>query len=118
MKPAFFFNSLSAALALTLASTGAGTAQNTTPRETATFQKSDLPGYELVVKNCQTCHSPEYVVTQPPASTRTYWDATIKKMKNPFGAFFPDEDIAPMVDYLVKTYGAERSRSAAPPVKK
>jgi hypothetical protein len=29
-------------------------------------------------------------------------------MRQPFGAFFADEDIAPMVDYLVKTYGNER----------
>jgi len=31
-------------------------------------------------------------------------------MKKPFGAPFPDEDIAAMVDYLVKTYGAERAK--------
>jgi hypothetical protein len=29
-------------------------------------------------------------------------------MKKPFGAQFDDADIAPMVDYLVKTYGTER----------
>lgn len=29
-------------------------------------------------------------------------------MKKPFGAPFPDQDIPAMVDYLVKTYGAER----------
>ena len=46
---------------------------------------------------------------QPPTSARAYWDATVKKMKKPFGAQFPDEDIAAMVDYLVKTYGAERT---------
>jgi sulfite dehydrogenase len=32
----------------------------------------------------------------------------VKKMKKPFGAQFDDADIAPMVDYLVKTYGTER----------
>ena len=31
-------------------------------------------------------------------------------MKKPFGAQFPDEDVPAMVDYLVKTYGAERAR--------
>jgi sulfite dehydrogenase len=34
-------------------------------------------------------------------------------MKKPFGATFPDADVPAMVDYLVKTYGAERS--TAPP---
>jgi sulfite dehydrogenase (cytochrome) subunit B len=43
-------------------------------------------------------------------SPRTYWDATVRKMKQPFGATFLDEDVAAMVDYLVKIYGAERTR--------
>jgi sulfite dehydrogenase len=79
--------------------------------ETATYQKSDLPGYALVQRNCLTCHSAEYVSTQP-RLPRTYWEATVKKMKTPFGAMFPDEDIPAMVDYLSKTYGSEGS--AAP----
>ena len=49
---------------------------------------------------------------QPPASSRAYWDATVRKMKKPFGALFPDEDVPAMVDYLVKTYGAERGAAA------
>ena len=32
-------------------------------------------------------------------------------MKQPFGATFPDEDVAAMIDYLVKIYGAEASAS-------
>jgi sulfite dehydrogenase len=46
---------------------------------------------------------------------RTYWEATVKKMKKPFGAQFEDADIAPMVDYLVKTYGNERSAEGKTP---
>lgn len=80
----------------------------TLPPETAVYVASDLPGYQLVQKNCVGCHSAHYVAMQPPGSGRTWWDATVKKMKKPFGAPFPDEDIALMVDYLVKTYGAER----------
>jgi sulfite dehydrogenase len=34
-------------------------------------------------------------------------------MKKPFGAQFADEEIPAMVDYLVKTYGAERTATAA-----
>jgi len=103
-------------LALTCAiarSLGAQERSSPPPRDAATFKESDLPGYRLVLGNCLVCHSAEYVVTQPPTSPRTYWDATVKKMKKPFGAPFPDDDIAPMVDYLVKTYGAERPRPAA-----
>ena len=80
----------------------------TLPPETAAYAASDLPGYQLVQRNCAGCHSAHYVAMQPPSSSRTYWDATVKKMKKPFGAPFPDEDIGAMVDYLVKTYGAER----------
>ena len=83
------------------------------PPETAAYKPSDLPGYRLVQQNCLTCHSAQYVQYQPPSSPRGYWDATVKKMKKPFGAPFAEEDIPAMVDYLVKTYGAERGAQAA-----
>ena len=81
------------------------------PAETAQYTPSDLPGYTLVLRNCMICHSAQYAQSQPPASPRAYWDATVKKMKKPFGATYPDEDTAAMVDYLVKTYGAEHAAS-------
>ena len=77
---------------------------------TAVYGASGLPGYPLVQRHCVTCHSAQYVTTQPPVSNRSYWEATVRKMKKPFGAQFPDEDVPAMVDYLVKTYGAERTR--------
>lgn len=80
----------------------------TLPDETVTFRKSDLPGYQLVQQNCLICHSAHYPQMQPGTLPRAYWEATVKKMKKPFGAQFPDEDIPAMVDYLVKTYGAEK----------
>lgn len=85
----------------------------TLPRETAVYAPSDLPGYKLVQQNCLMCHSAHYVLYQPPGSPRTYWDTIVRKMKHPYGAFFADEDIAPMVDYLVKTYGNERPSAGA-----
>jgi sulfite dehydrogenase len=79
------------------------------PPETATYQPSELPGYQLVLQNCLICHAAQYAQYQPPASSRAYWDATVRKMKKPFGAPVPDDAIAPIVDYLVKTYGAEQT---------
>lgn len=79
------------------------------PPETASYQPSNLPGYRLVQQDCLICHSAQYVQFQPPSSPRGYWEATVKKMKKPFGAPFADEDIPAIVDYLVKTYGAERT---------
>ena len=84
------------------------------PSETSLFKPSELPGYALAQRNCMTCHSVHYIQSQPPASPRAYWEATVKKMKKPFGAQFPDAEIPDMVDYLVKTYGAERATAARP----
>jgi hypothetical protein len=98
---------LSAALTI-----GTGAQGKSMPPETAKYRASDLPGYTLVLRNCLTCHSAQYVSTQPPTSSRNYWEATVRKMQKPFGAEFPVEDIPAMVDYLAKEYGAE-GRSAA-----
>lgn len=92
---------------------GAGTASATEiklPDETAAYKQSTLPGYQLVLNNCLLCHSAHYAQMQPPSSPRGYWEATVKKMKKPFGAQFSDEDIPAMVDYLTKVYGAEKPK--------
>lgn len=99
-----------------LAGAAAGAVQINLPPDNAAFKPSPLPGYQLVQRNCMTCHSAHYVLTQPPTLSRTYWEATVKKMKKPFGATFDDADIGPMVDYLVKTYGNERPQAGKPPV--
>jgi cytochrome c551/c552 len=83
------------------------------PPESIAYRPSQLSGYSLVQRNCMTCHSAHYVQSQPSSSPRGYWEATVKKMKKPFGAQFPDDDIPAMVDYLVKTYGAERTAAPA-----
>jgi sulfite dehydrogenase len=94
-----------------LGACGASTAAEIVlPPETAAYKPSPLPGYQLVLSHCMLCHSAQYAQMQPPSSARPYWEATLKKMKKPFGAQFPDEDIPAMVDYLVKTYGAEKTK--------
>jgi len=100
-------------VALALAASTGGAAQRTItlPPDNAAYAASTLPGYQLVQRNCQGCHSAHYVLMQPQTLSRTFWDATVKKMKKPFGAQFPDADIEAMVDYLVKTYGAERAKA-------
>jgi sulfite dehydrogenase len=98
--------SLLSAAALIASTPAAYALKITLPAETATYKPSNQPGYRLVQQNCLDCHAAQYVQFQP-TSSRQYWDATVKKMKKVFGAQFADEDIGPMVDYLVKTYGAE-----------
>jgi hypothetical protein len=98
---------------VTFSSLSAYAVDITLPPETVTYRQSDLPGYQLVQQNCLICHSAHYPQMQPGTSARGYWEATVKKMKKPFGAQFPDEDIPAMVDYLVKTYGIERVTATA-----
>jgi len=105
---------LAASLALTLAAVPAAYALDIQlPQETAAYQPSELPGYRLVQQNCMTCHAAQYVTSQPHSLGRGYWEATVKKMKVAFGAPLHDEDIPVIADYLVKTYGAERSATVA-----
>ncbi len=96
-----------ALLALCAAAQQASALEIDLPAETAMYKESSLPGYSLTLQNCLMCHSAQYVQSQPPTSPRTYWEATVKKMKHPFGAPFPEADIPAIVDYLTKTYGAE-----------
>lgn len=98
---------LSVLFGLIIALPAASALDITLPPDRASFKPSDLPGYALVQRDCVICHSAQYVLYQPASLPRSYWEATVKKMKNPFGAPFADEDIPAIVDYLVRTYGAE-----------
>lgn len=111
------FHILAAVVAATClaAATGAAALTIDLPTETTVYKPNSLAGYELVQRNCMTCHSAQYVASQPTTSSRTYWDATVKKMKKPFGATFDDAEIPAMVDYLTKTYGMEPVPPAAKP---
>jgi mono/diheme cytochrome c family protein len=73
------------------------------PPETGTYKTGS--GMELAQANCMICHSTEYVASQPPMP-RKFWEATVKKMKEKFGAPIPDAQIVALVDYLASTYGA------------
>ena len=83
------------------------------PPETASFKPT--PGSELANGQCLTCHSVDYVVIQPPSS-RAYWESCVKKMREKFGATIPDEQVEPLVNYLVQNYGANTNGVTAAPV--
>ena len=65
----------------------------------------DLPGREKVASSCAVCHTPRYVLEQPPLPRKT-WEAEVEKMRKTYGAPVPEGDVAAIVDYLV----AVRSR--------
>lgn len=72
------------------------------PPESGTYRQG--PGVELATAFCLNCHSTEYCESQP-ALPEKYWDGTVKKMKEKFGAPLPDEAMAPLVKYLTGAYG-------------
>lgn len=82
------------------------------PPDGMQLTESSLPGYAKARANCVTCHSAEYMRYQPPTAARPYWENMVKRMKAVFNAPIDDADVPEIVDYLVKTYGAERTPSA------
>jgi cytochrome c553 len=82
----------------------------TLPADGLQLEPSTLPGYAKAKAECVACHSAEYMAYQPPSAPRTYWEAMVARMKSVFKAPIDDADQPLIVDYLVKTYGNERSR--------
>jgi len=72
------------------------------PPETGVYRPA--PGVELAQAFCLNCHSTEYTEAQPPLPD-AYWQGTVKKMKEKFGATLPDDVIAPLTQYLIRAYG-------------
>ena len=73
------------------------------PAETGVFKTG--PGVEIANGQCLVCHSVEYVATQPPLP-RAFWTASVKKMREKYGAAIPEEQVEPLLDYLALHYGA------------
>jgi len=76
------------------------------PPETTRLERG--PGVEVATAQCLLCHSADYISIQPPMNRAT-WAATVAKMKDKYGApILPDSTNA-LVNYLVKTYGTEKT---------
>jgi len=72
------------------------------PPETSRFIAA--PGVEMAQRYCLTCHSADYVGTQPPHMTAGFWQNEVTKMRNAYGAPIPDDAAKAITDYLVATY--------------
>lgn len=79
----------------------------TLPPDTLGFKTG--AGAELATGQCLVCHSAHYVTTQP-VLPRAFWKASVEKMQKKYGAPIPDDQIAPLVEYLVQTYGNEQAK--------
>ena len=75
----------------------------TLPPEIAAFPPG--PNVDAAESHCLTCHSAEYVLTQPPKLKRSkdFWRAEVTKMVKVFGAPIEDGVAARIIDYLVST---------------
>jgi len=67
---------------------------------------AQAPGHEAVENNCMACHSLDYPRTNAKFLDRKGWQAEIDKMVKVYGAEIAPADIATIVDYLTKNYGA------------
>jgi len=98
-------------LGLALAASVPAAAKSITlPPDGVQLKASPLPGYAKAQSNCVGCHSAEYMLYQPATAPRAYWDAMVKRMKDVFKAPVDDANMPEIVDYLVKTYGAEQPK--------
>jgi len=91
-----------ALIPLSSASLRAGEVSIELPQEKAAFKST--AGSELAQAFCVQCHSVEYISFQPPMP-RKFWEASVLKMKDKYGAPIPAEMVTKLTDYLVATYG-------------
>jgi hypothetical protein len=63
-------------------------------------------GRNLVTAYCNACHSPRYILMQPPLS-REQWTAEVNKMVKTYGADIPEGDQTTILNYLVAHYTLE-----------
>lgn len=59
----------------------------------------DGPGVELITNNCQSCHSPGMILSQPPL-TKAEWNGEVTKMLHTYKAPVSENDVAAIVTYL------------------
>ena len=72
--------------------------------DTSTLKQSPEPGYAKTEALCATCHSRDYITTQPPKKGKDFWAAEVAKMVNVYGAPIPEPERAAIAEYLAATY--------------
>jgi len=74
------------------------------PEETATLKPG--PNREVAQTNCISCHSADYISTQPQSikPRRNFWQTEVTKMIKLYGAPIDDADVPKIVEYLAGTY--------------
>jgi mono/diheme cytochrome c family protein len=76
----------------------------TLPSDTSTLKQTRDPGYAKAEAWCATCHSRDYITTQPPRKGKEFWTAEVTKMVVVYGAPIPEPDRPLIADYLAAAY--------------
>jgi len=76
----------------------------TLPAETSTLKQTRDPGYLKAEASCTSCHSRDYITTQPPHKGKEFWAAEVTKMVTVYGAPIPEPDRAAIAEYLGSAY--------------
>jgi sulfite dehydrogenase (cytochrome) subunit B len=95
---------LAAAFAVLLTA-GAGAAKPLTyplPEEATTLRPG--PEIEAARNNCASCHSVDYIATQPPKRGRAFWEAEVNKMIHAYHAPISAAEAEAIIEYLAETY--------------
>jgi len=87
-----------------LAATAGGITGKSIELPVVTVELKAGEGRNKVEEKCASCHSLDYITTQP-VLTRAQWTATVKKMVTVMGAPLTEADIKAVSDYLVRNYG-------------
>jgi hypothetical protein len=66
----------------------------------------EAPDAALVAAHCGSCHSLDYVTTQPRGKPAAFWRDAVTKMIGVYGAPIEKDDADRIATYLAKTYGA------------
>lgn len=72
---------------------------------------ADGEGKVVMMANCSSCHSLDYIVMQPKLSPDV-WTGTVNKMRKVFGAEISDADAGVIASYLAMNYGTEKKSTA------
>ncbi|RTL86874.1 MAG: cytochrome c [Hyphomicrobiales bacterium] len=101
-KPRIRFTFLLTALVFSPASAIAEVRTYDLPEENAELRPG--PGQETAQENCLSCHSADYVSTQPRGLGKAFWEAEVTKMRKAYGAPISDENAKIIVEYLTGVY--------------
>lgn len=72
------------------------------PEENTAFRPA--LGMEAAQNNCLSCHSADYVSTQPPRLDQKFWQTVVSKMVKAYNAPISQSDAELIVEYLSHSY--------------